>query len=117
MSRPIVTVSTGGRELRAHHLDGVIHFRLIALDLFGNAADSDDGVCAGGRLVALSFPFPLRAGTLAASPGHSLSPLLQDAVTFVLTISTLTHFERRGGDAGRLSPDSRYWASCCGLQA
>ena len=76
---------------------------LIALSLFGDAADSDDGVCADGRLVALSFPFPLRAGTSAASPGHSLSPLTRDAIPLVLTISTLTHFEQRGGDASRLS--------------
>ena len=55
-----------------------------------------DGVYAGGRLVALSFPFALRAGTLAASPGRAILYRLyhRTTVPLVLTSSTLTHFER-----------------------
>jgi len=42
---------------------------LIALGFFGDAADSDDGVCAGGRLATL--PLPLLVGALVPSPGNS----------------------------------------------
>ena len=51
---------------------------MIALGLFGDAVDSDDGVVFALVVVALSFPFALSADTLAASQRHSLSPLAQD---------------------------------------
>ena len=81
---------------RAYLLDAVLRFppacrcvewRLESLldcfGFFGGAADSDDGVRAGGRLTA----FPLPVGTLAASPGNSSSPPLQDTVPSVRALS------------------------------
>ena len=72
-------------EPRAHLPDSIVRFSpacrcevrllnslLIALGLFGDAADSEDGVRAGGHRVALPFPFPLRVGNLAGN--YSLPP-------------------------------------------
>ena len=75
---------------------------------FGDAADSDDGVRAGGhgRLAALPFPFPLPVGAFVAGPSNSSSSPPQDAVPSVLMLSTLTHFERCAGDGSHPSLDS-----------
>ena len=88
------------------------------LSLFGDATDSEDGICAGGRRVALPFPFPLRVGALAANYSSPPRDPPQDNVTLVLTILTLTRFERRAGESSRLSAArSRYRGSCGGPQA
>jgi len=63
------------------------------LGFFGDAADSDDGVRAGGRLAGVAaspLPVSFSVGALAASPGNSSPPPPQDAVPSVLTMSTPT---------------------------
>ena len=81
---------------------------MIALGFFGDVADWDDSVRAGGRLAALPFPFPfsLPVGALATSPSNSSSSLPRDTVSSGSTISTLTRSERRSEDASGPSPDS-----------
>ena len=79
---------------------------LIALGLFGDAADSDDDVRAGGGPVGLPFPVPLCVGALAASPGNSSSSPPQNTVLSVSVMSILMRFEQRAGDGSRPSPDS-----------
>ena len=117
MSQPIVSTGAGNRErisLMASYVScqrvgagrGFSRASLIALGLFGDAADSDDDVCADGRLVGLPFTFPLRVDTLAASPGNSSSPPPQNTIPSVLAMSALTRFEQRAGDDSRPSPDS-----------
>ena len=69
--QPIVSTGTGDRErlsLTALYVSyqsagarrGLSRACLIALSLFGDATDSEDGACVpvGGRLVALPFPSP-----------------------------------------------------------
>ena len=79
----------------------------IDLGLLGDAADSDDGVCAGGRpscLLAVSlslarwrFGSKSRQTFIASATGDRLS---------VPTVSTLTHVEQRAGDDSHPSPNS-----------
>ena len=117
-------------ETRAHPLDGVVRFpparrcelrllksTLSASGLFGDAVDSEDGVCAGGRRVTLPFPFPLRVGALAADYSSPPQAPPQDSVPSMLTMLTLTRFEGRAGESSHLGPRSRHQGSCCGPQA
>ena len=101
MSQPIVSTGAGNRErvsLMASYVScqrvgagrGFLRACLIALGLFGDAADSDDDVCADGRLVGLPFTFPLRVDAMAASPDSTSSPPPQDTIPWVLAMSTLT---------------------------
>ena len=80
---------------------------LLALGLFGDATDPDDGVCAGGCLVILrfTFDFPLHVGALAASAGNSSPPSPHDTAFSMLTNLTVTRFERRAGGDSHPSPD------------
>ena len=104
--QPILSTGAGNHESisliasnvsrqRAGAVWGFSRTCLITLGLFGDAVDPEDGVCTGGHLVALPFPFPLGVGVLTASPGNSSSPptaLPQDAIPSVLTVLTLKRF-------------------------